>query len=94
MPVELTLGPKPGHAKLKVEGHDISGACQEIQVYSSVSEMPTVMVRLAMAHGVVDGVMRLVVHPRTVAMLGVFGWNPPEGAEVREDGSVVLTLVG
>ena len=92
VPVSITLGPRVGDATIVVGGQDISGAVRAFRVNASVREMPTLTLELGMHVGPVDGDMRLLLAPHSVAMLTAFGWLSPEHAERQRDGSVLLRM--
>lgn len=77
-------GPRPWSGRITLDDYDASSATQGFTVKSSVGDISTVTLDIAVLHGMELDLEAVVLIPAsTVDLLVAHGWTPPEGAEVR-----------
>lgn len=78
MKVELELGSRPGEAKVILDGVDVTGALQELEVEAGVNQLPVLRLRMfSQVSGKLDAVVtRMLRSP--VDSRGHVVWRPWE----------------
>lgn len=81
-----------GIPTVEVNGVDLAPYVRSLTLEAGAGSLTTLTLRLAVVTGKVKGEARLYLSAEQVNLLARFGWHPPEGATVADDGSVMLVL--
>lgn len=80
--ITITPGePKPGFARIELDGHDIGNAVTHASVRFRPGDLPNVTLGLAAELGPIDGDAQVWLPPETREALIALGWTPPAQPE-------------